>query len=389
MRLIFFKPTLVNPKRHFGLVAILILFASLHGWAQVSEFPFRGGSDNGTWTAVKSNAACSVVSGLRAFSGSAGGGSDYSGIVNSACVVVSTLSPFSGGAEDGLIFSSQINSECTTISAFSPFSGGINDGYAEWRRTNFNCFGPNSTIDSIAPNKVCEGDSIIIAGTYFSNVSSVSFNGTLAQQFTIQDSLTIRATVPTGATSGPVSVNGPEGTAISTMVLNVASLPIAGFTYSTSGGGGLSIDFTNTSSNASSYIWDFGDSFPVSEANPTYTFADEGVYPVTLITRNDCGSDTLTREIEVTKSVSVLDPSNFELRIFPNPFKDNFQLDVKANGSIHVRVFNCLGQQVHSQVFTSSGKTSRIIEIDGLSSGFYIVHVENQHHFGIKRIVKN
>ena len=45
----------------------------------------------------------------------------------------------------------------------------------------------------------------------------------------------------------------------------------------------LTATFTNYSSNATSYAWDFGDNAGTStEMNPTYTYTDGGTYTVTL-----------------------------------------------------------------------------------------------------------
>jgi len=72
-------------------------------------------------------------------------------------------------------------------------------------------------------------------------------------------------------------------------------LPTADFTFSVTD---LTVDFTNTSTNADSYSWDFGDGVGTStEENPSYTYASEGVYPVTLIATNSDGSTESTRNV--------------------------------------------------------------------------------------------
>jgi uncharacterized repeat protein (TIGR03803 family) len=55
------------------------------------------------------------------------------------------------------------------------------------------------------------GAHVIILGNNFSNVTAVSFNGTAAA-FTVVSDTEITATVPTGATSGQVTVTTPSGT---------------------------------------------------------------------------------------------------------------------------------------------------------------------------------
>jgi len=71
--------------------------------------------------------------------------------------------------------------------------------------------------------------------------------------------------------------------------------PIAGFSYSVTD---LTVEFTNTSSNADSYLWDFGDGTGTStEENPTYTYASEGIYTVRLTATNSDGSTVATLNV--------------------------------------------------------------------------------------------
>ena len=59
--------------------------------------------------------------------------------------------------------------------------------------------------------------------------------------------------------------------------------PTANFTYIPDAENPLKIKFTNTSTNAVSYSWDFGDSSPiVTTTSPTHTYAAEGEYTVKL-----------------------------------------------------------------------------------------------------------
>src|SRR5512132_3562984 len=54
------------------------------------------------------------------------------------------------------------------------------------------------------------------------NVTGVSFNGTSAT-FTIDNAQKITATVPSGATTGPIAVTSPDGTATSSPTFTVTA----------------------------------------------------------------------------------------------------------------------------------------------------------------------
>lgn len=55
------------------------------------------------------------------------------------------------------------------------------------------------------------GDSVIILGHTFTNISSISFNGTNQPIFTINNDTSITTTIPAGATSGTIAVTNPDG----------------------------------------------------------------------------------------------------------------------------------------------------------------------------------
>jgi PKD repeat protein len=61
------------------------------------------------------------------------------------------------------------------------------------------------------------------------------------------------------------------------------------FTTSTSGDDTMSIVFRSYSTDAASYLWDFGDGTTSSEANPDYTYAKGGEYNVKLTTTSSDG----------------------------------------------------------------------------------------------------
>jgi IPT/TIG domain len=106
------------------------------------------------------------------------------------------------------------------------------------------------TITSFSPTCGQVGTTVIITGTAFqdapSAVSAVTFNGTAATTFTVNSDTQITATVPAGATTGPIAVTDSEATATSTgtfVVATTAGPCIASFTP-TSGNPGTVVTIT-------------------------------------------------------------------------------------------------------------------------------------------------
>src|SRR6476620_12124290 len=63
-----------------------------------------------------------------------------------------------------------------------------------------------ATVSSFSPATGAVGTSVVITGTGFTDVSGVQFNGVSASDFSTDSDTRVTATVPTGATSGPIIV---------------------------------------------------------------------------------------------------------------------------------------------------------------------------------------
>jgi parallel beta-helix repeat protein len=87
--------------------------------------------------------------------------------------------------------------------------------------------------------------------------------------------------------------------------VSAADPPSANFTSNTTNGSApLSVQFNDTSSgDATSWIWDFGDSEMSTVQNPTHTYTNEGTYNVSLKAINALGNTTLTKNNYITVAI--------------------------------------------------------------------------------------
>jgi IPT/TIG domain/Laminin G domain len=83
---------------------------------------------------------------------------------------------------------------------------------------------PAPTITGFSPTSGPVGSSVTITGSAFTGASAVSFNGTTAS-FTVNSDGQISATVPLGATDGPISVTNPTDTGTSSTEFTVTTTP--------------------------------------------------------------------------------------------------------------------------------------------------------------------
>ena len=90
-----------------------------------------------------------------------------------------------------------------------------------------------------------------------------------------------------------------------------ASGPSSSFSLSSTGGCVAAYSFTNTSSNADSYLWDFGDGTTSNVTNPTKGYASTGTFTITLTAYNSSGCQSVS-----TSSVTVNSVGNGPLASF-------------------------------------------------------------------------
>lgn len=81
--------------------------------------------------------------------------------------------------------------------------------------------------------------------------------------------------------------------------------PSAGFGSAQSSSNYLEYSFTNTSTNATSYLWDFGDGTTSTEVSPTHVYATHNVYTVKLTATNASGKTaSLSKTIDIQAPVT-------------------------------------------------------------------------------------
>ena len=90
---------------------------------------------------------------------------------------------------------------------------------------------------------------------------------------------------------------------IKTVTVNAVPVPVLDF-ETTSDCSGLEVTFNNTSQNASTFVWDFGDNSTSTQVSPTHAYAAPGNYTITLrVADGALCQDTITRQIVVEEKV--------------------------------------------------------------------------------------
>ncbi len=138
----------------------------------------------------------------------------------------------------------------------------------------------------------------------FTSVSSANstdffweFPGGTPTTSTAQNPVVVYNTPGTYSVTLTVSNAQGSNSATQTNYITVFEDAAASFTSTTNG---ASVQFTNTSSNATTYLWDFGDGNSSTTENPTHTYTTDGTYTVTLTASNSCGASTTTQTVTIT-----------------------------------------------------------------------------------------
>lgn len=120
-----------------------------------------------------------------------------------------------------------------------------------------------------------------------------------------------------------LTVSNAAGNDNQTLVdyIQVGTVPVAGFTSAVTG---AAVDFTNNSTNATSYAWDFGDGNTSQEANPQHVYQSDDAFTVTLTATNECGSVTATQLVVIATQGPVA-AFTTEGQVGCAPFDVNFQ----------------------------------------------------------------
>lgn len=122
----------------------------------------------------------------------------------------------------------------------------------------------------------------------------------------------------------------------------------------------------NTSSNANTYFWDFGDSSYSYQYSPSKTYAQSGTYTICLKVYNQQSNCYNT----YCKTITVVMKRSNEigaqtLVLYPNPAQESIRLEGAEMGSTY-EIHNAMGQKVSQGTWTGSD-----IPVRDLANGYY------------------
>jgi PKD repeat protein len=203
---------------------------------------------------------------------------------------------------------------------------------------------------------------------------------------------------PTANTQGPHTVAfAYPGTSTISLTVNgnitetkenyiqVNTSPMADFMFS---GSDLTVNFTNTSLNALTYSWDFGDGNISTIEDPTHTYLVAGSYLVTLTAINGNCDEDVTFEVNVP--MVGIEENNFaaSIRIFPNPNHGTVFIETGMIREIHeIKVIDVTGQLIKTIRPSASEDALLKVDLGEVKTGIYFLEIIADNDVAVKRIV--
>lgn len=156
-------------------------------------------------------------------------------------------------------------------------------------------------------------------------------------------------------------------------------LPVADFSFSpASGYMPLNVSFNNTSENAESYSWDFGNGDYSSEFSPSTKYLNDGVYSITLTAKNSSGTNKITKSITVKKQPISVTIEDITILNFPETDASGNNWDNSLSGSypdVYFKITDANSTELYKYNTTNRKENLRKVDLPSLFSaptgGFY------------------
>lgn len=224
---------------------------------------------------------------------------------------------------------------------------------------------------NVPPTITVSNDTSICAGgqaTLMANggVGYLWSNGAPTQSITVS---------PGTTTAYYVTVEDTNGcTASDFVIVNILPGSTAQFTHTVSGSTAV---FTNQSSNAYTYNWNFGDNTTSTAVNPSHTYTQNGTYTVTLTVTGPCGTTTFTQVVTITQVGLEEQQILNKVSVYPNPSNGAFTIsfELTQETDVQIQVLDVSGRIVWSDQQVATRAYNKPVALNAEASGMYVVRI--------------
>lgn len=193
---------------------------------------------------------------------------------------------------------------------------------------------------------------------------------------------TVYFTTP-GLKTVSLTINGSI-TETKSDVINVGINPTAAYEYY---GNLFQATFLNNSTDATSYLWDFGDGETSTDENPVHIYSTAGSYTVALTATQESCEDVTSQVIEVPMTGVndiTLDAKTY---ISPNPGNGTFKICSEDYSEIQgIEILNQEGKLIQKATFDKNVLTPAF-KLNSEDKGLYFVKIIRTKSIIIKKLI--
>ncbi len=164
----------------------------------------------------------------------------------------------------------------------------------------------------------------------------------------------------------------------------VTITPIASaFTYVDNGG---VVTFSDASTGAISWFWDFGDSTTSTLQNPVHTYTNPGSYTITLTINNGACSSTQTFSVLI--GISKISNNNTQISILPNP-SDGFTKIMVNNAvpyDLNITIYDIAGKTIVTSKIVK-GETFIELDLSRFPAAVYSIQCSSEGFISSKKLI--
>ena len=136
-----------------------------------------------------------------------------------------------------------------------------------------------------------------------------------------------------------------------------------------------SFSMNNSSLNATSYEWDFGDGTTSEEENPTHTYTEPGTYNIILTAKRHCMAVAMQTTVEVEGSdstLSITDMSIDDCIVYPNPATTSVMVKNLNERIEAIVIYDVAGRAIDARKVDDY---SVQLDVQTLDKGLYIMRI--------------
>jgi hypothetical protein len=236
---------------------------------------------------------------------------------------------------------------------------------------------PTPTINASA-TAACSGETVTLTASTADSYLWSNNATTQAIQVTATGNFTV-------TTTNSNACNGVGASAPTAVTFTATPTAAGSFTVN-----GNVVTFSNSSTGATSYSWDFGDFTNSSASAPVHAFAANGSYTVELTAIN--GNCTDTQSFTVAITVSLEELAGVEnINVYPNPATESFVVafDNQNNQVVTIEMIDQMGRTIQSNTIEQSGVQVSEFNTMNVSNGMYSIRISSNGNALTKRMVVN